>query len=356
MRTKRFVLANTFVVISLLAFSLVLAACGSDNTPAATTTSAATMNVNNDGGPATKVSTNVTASAATPAANSSLPAVKGTTELTLDQNVILAANSFIPGATNPTFKILVSADSSDNLTTATNNAFLNAGYTFAFPGATQPIKQGDTTVALYTKSGSPDVLISIRDVPTDVTVLSRDVIPGLQADAAQKLLGQLKSQKSMMLVVTANHLMQFLGAQAGLTPPTGAVTTALTTPAPTANGTNPTATAIPVSENDLPLYANSTKAVGPTTLGDTFSISYVTSDAYDSVVTWAKSAYTAKGWQGITSNEQAGATIFTGRKNSATLIATIMGPQARSNAGFDTFFKQANAGPNDTVIVVVVTY
>lgn len=358
MRTKRFVLANTFVAVLLMSLSLILAACGSDNTPttsttvSTTSTTSATTTTSNS---ISNSSTNPTVSAATPAGTSSatnLPAIQGATAINVDQSVIAAATGTLPGVTNPTFQILSSGDTADNFTTAINKAFINAGYKFAFPNATQPVKQGDNTVALYTKSGSPDVLISTYSVPTDVNVLSRNILPGLQADAAQKLLDELKNQKSIALVLTASNLTQFLGAEAGLTPPTGGIPTVVATPAVTGSAT----TAPPVNENDLPVYANSTKAVGPTTVGDTFSVSYVTSDSYDNVVTWSKTAYTAKGWQGITTNEQAGATIFTGRKGSSTLIATILGPQARSNAGFANFFSQANAGPNDTVIVVVVTY
>lgn len=332
------------------------AATSSSTTVAAstTTTSGATGTGVNPLNAATTVPAANTNSAAT------IPSISNATEVQVDPAFSAAAAKQIPGVSNPTFKIFVSGDDAAKLATNADTAFTAGGYAFAFPGATKPTNTGTTIAGLYTKAGAPDILIGALNIPADTATLTKDLaIPDLTDASAQKFLEQVKGKKSMLIVLSATGLVQSLFNTLGATPP-GSNANSNTTPV-AATTTDSSATAAPavtsaVTDNDIAIYPGSKKVNnGAAQIGDTFNEYFLSSDDYSKIAAWAKQASTDKGWEGVAQSEQAGATIITGRKGKYNLIMTILGPQARQNGNFDIFFQKAQAGPNDTVIVVVVT-
>lgn len=348
--------------------AVVLAACGEASTPGITpTTGSTTQSVSNttsasSGQAGVTVAippTNSTPGgmlitpALSPVTNGSatIPTVNNSTPIQIDQDLLAATIRLIPGSSNPTIQILSSSDTSETLADNVDKSFLAAGYKFVFPGISKPTKEGNTILGLYSKSGQADILISVADVPGDITLVNQTLgLPNLSKTSAQKFLDQVKGKKSVAFLLASANLMQNMSSTAGETPP--ASLTSSTTVAAVA-GTPATPS---VGEQDIPVYPGSTKSAnGSVSLGDTTSISYVSSDDYAKITAWAKQAYTDKGWDGVVTNEQGGATTLTGRKGKYSLVTTILGPKSRENSGLDFYFKQANAGPNDTVIVVVIT-
>jgi hypothetical protein len=284
-----------------------------------------------------------------------IPAISSVNEIIPDQDFIAPAIRTLPGVANPTVKILASSGPADKLATDANTALLGAGYAFVFPGADTPTKQGLTIYGLYSKVGQPDVLVVATDIPATPTLFIRTGFPALSATNVQQLYSQLKGYTSVALLLVGSGIVQGLKDSAGAN-----ITSASSTPtgsSTSVSGTVASTPALPaVGEKDIPLYPGSKKVnTGSAVVGDTTSLYYVSSADYSQIVAWASPAFSSSGWDGVNTTEQSGATVLTGRKGKYNLILTIIGPSARTNSAFDVFIKQANAGPQDTVLVAVIT-
>jgi len=375
------------LVSLMLMTALALAACGADPTatPAPTTAAATTVaaTVAPTTAPttvaptkaattapattvaattaATAVATTAATSATTAAtANLSLPAITGASELQLDASIVKEIGKVVPGLTNPTVKLYVSEDDAEKLANNADTILNGAGYKFGLPGSTKPAKQGDQVVGFYVKSGSPDILLASGAIPANPDDLGRSLnIPGLDAAAIQKLTDQVKGKKSLMVLLAAPGLLQTLLGATGTTTTTTAVATTAATGASTAVAGSTTAAATTggeVGETDIPIYAGAKRVDKVSgSLGGLTSLYYVSSDDYAKITGWAKQAFIDKGWADVQTLEAGGATVITGKKGNSNLLGTIVGPKARGDASFDSVIKQAEAGPNDTVIAVVVT-
>ncbi len=367
---KKTAIRNSVAVIVLGGAILILAACG-ESSP--TTQSGATTAVANGSNNATvtvagaigtpnkpTVPPNMGLNPPTilPITNgtAALPPIPGTTMVQLDPELLASTARLVPGVTNPTVQLFASDNTPDKLAADIDTSFLGAGYKFVFPGISKPTRLSSTILGLYSKAGAPDILLSVTDVPTDVSLVSRSIgLPALSQAASQKYLDQVKGKKSVAILVAAAGVLQAFSGNIGVTPQTGPDPNATTAPANTAS--SPVTTAVPaIGEQDIPVYPGSKKVnTGSGTVGDTTNLYYVSSDDYAKIIAWAKQAYTDKGWDGVTTNEQTAVTTLTGRKGKYSLIVSVLGPKARVNTNFDAYYKQANAGPNDTVMVVVIT-
>lgn len=371
---KETAIYNSVAVIVLCVAILILAACGESSPTAAPTTQAgATTGVaggsSNPTGAAvgpigtpnkTTVAPNMGLNVPTiqPITNgtAALPSIPGTSVVQLDPELLASTARLVPGVSNPTVQMFASDNTPDKLAADTDTSFLGAGYKFVFPGISKPSKLGITILGLYAKTGAPDILLSVTDVPTDVTLVSRSIgLPILSQASSQKYLDQVKGKKSVAILVAAIGVLQAFSSNIGITPQVPADLNATTAPA-TVSGSPATSAAPVIGEQDIPLYPGSKKtSSGAGAVGDTTDLYYVSSDDYAKITAWAKQAYTDKGWDGVATNEQNNLTTVTGRKGKYSLIVSILSPKARVNTNFDNFFKQANAGPDDTVMVVVIT-
>ncbi|HEX2911891.1 MAG TPA: hypothetical protein VH186_13870 [Chloroflexia bacterium] len=244
-------------VIGLLLAGL-LTACGDSPTatPAPTTaaattvasTTAAATATTSSGGSAATAGPTVAGGVATTAANVStavVPSISGTTEIQLDTSFLTEFLKQVPVGSNATVHAYVSDDDPAKVAGNTDTALKGAGYQFGLPGFTAPITQGDSTLGLYSKTGTQDILFATIKIPTAEADLQNFNAPGVSQEAIQKFISQVKGKNTMLLVVTAPNLLQTLisastqtgGLSGGSTSTTpGASTTAaptLTTPAGT---------------------------------------------------------------------------------------------------------------------------
>ena len=150
-------------------------------------------------------------------------AVKGTTEVTLSalvgNGLKTGFQGSAPGVTDLSFRLFGSDDDVDTLVTNADTSFTGGGYAFAIPGATKPIKQGDANLGFYSKSSSPDLFVIIGDPNKGLGVA------GLDASNLQIIAPELKSKKSVMILVTGTGLIKALqSAGAGSTAPSASPT------------------------------------------------------------------------------------------------------------------------------------
>ena len=178
------------------------------------------------------------AQAATPTATASVaitvPAIAGTSEITLDPAIKAEIVKQLPAQLkDAAFKLFVSDDAVDKVATGADTALTGAGYKFAIPGQAKPVEQSGTYAGLYTKAGSPDLLFAITAVPTDTNQLNNLNIPGITAADAQKFLDQVRGHKTLAVFIGAPNLLQLLSQTATATPgaTTGATAQVTTTAA-----------------------------------------------------------------------------------------------------------------------------
>ena len=328
---KKTAARNSVAVIVLCGVVLILVACGESSPTVAPTTqaSATTIGAGSAGAVGTPskatIAPNMGLNLPTvpPITNgtAALPPVPGTTIVQLDPELLASTARLVPGVSNPTVQMFASDNTPATLAADTDTSFLGAGYKFVFPGISKPSMLGSTILGLYSKTGAPDILLSVTDVPTDVTLVSRSIgLPNLSQTSSQKYLDQVKGKKSVAILIAATGVLQAFSNNIGVTPQVPADLNTTTAPVTTPSGPA-TSVAPAVGEQDIPVYPGSTKAnTGVASVGDTISLYYLSSDDYTKITAWAKQAYTDKGWDGVAVNEQSNLTTVTGRKGKYSLI------------------------------------
>jgi hypothetical protein len=208
----------------LLAATLLLGACGEEatvtpsstnptttaNTAAATTSSASTT-------AAGTVAATTTGAPGT--ANTTLPAIAGTTEVQVDQTITAEVAKQL-GIPTLNVKLFTSDDDSTKVGGTTDSALTAQGYAFSIPGLAKPLSQNGGTVGLYSKVGSSDILFTAVPIPDNPADVSKN-IPGIDQAAAQKFADQIKGKKTLLIVMTGPDLLQALlklGQNSGGTP------------------------------------------------------------------------------------------------------------------------------------------
>ncbi len=370
------VATGALVATFMLLVALLLAACGEPTAtpvPPATATTAPTTTAPTTAAPTTApattaapatttaVATTVAATTARPATTAAagsttltLPTFSGTSEIALDAAIAKEILKQLPGVSDAAIKFYASTDDADTVAATVDKALVGAGYKFGLPGSSAPSKQGDAVVGFYVKPGAPDLLLAVGPVPADPSNIGASLnIPGISPDAAQKLVDQVKGKKSLLFIIGANTLLQgLLGAASG----SGTATTAAATTAAATSTTAAASGGADVGESDVPVYSGAKRVDTVSgSVGGLTSVYYTSTADYDKITAWAKTAFTEKGFTEVNTLEAGGATVVTGKKGKYNLIGTIVGPKARGNASFDNIFKQAGAGPDDTVIAVVIT-
>lgn len=328
----------------LLAATLVLGACGEDSATATPVPATATT------APTTVAS--ATSAAATSGTDSTpIPAISGTTEVQTDASISAAVATQL-GIPTLGVKLFTSNDDATKVGDAADAALTGSGYAFGIPGVAKPVTQNGSTVGLYSKSGSSDILFTAVAVPANTADVGTS-IPGLDAASAQKFADQLKGKKTLLVVMTGPGLLQALvklgsssssptaasGTVAAATPTVaGATLPASTTAASgTAGGTTAAATtaasgsgttAATGTATDVIAYTNATAITLPDSLqGPLVSglsqaknaklNGFSSSDAPSVVKGGIMNSYTQAGWTDATA-------VFTG----ATDALSKLGPDA----------------------------
>ena len=215
--------SSRLVVVALLTVTTLLAACG-DNTPApaatttaATTTTAAvvtTAAATTAATTAAAVTTAAATTAATTAAVSATTAAAGAAcstcpasyaKIALPDGLLSAAQKGLPATvTGFILEAYGTDDAVDKVALDTDASVVVSGYAFAIPGATKPVKVGDYYSGAYTKTGSPDVLISIVDVSSLPTFL-KDT--GADAASQQTFTTAVGTKKTIVFIFGGTGLV-----------------------------------------------------------------------------------------------------------------------------------------------------
>ena len=183
--------------------------------------------------------TTSSASTGTTGNAAAIPTISGLTEVTLNANATAELAKSLK-LTNANVKIYSSNDDTNTISNNFDTALTSQGYTFAIPGQTKPITQGDNGVGLYSKSGS-DILFIVGTVPTNTDTSSAS-FPGLSKEELQQFADQFKGKKSLIIAISGQNLLQSLislgssSSSSSTTPgatTAGAMTTSAATPAPT---------------------------------------------------------------------------------------------------------------------------
>ena len=140
-------------------------------------------------------------------------AVGGTPTInTIEVDPAVQATLVLKAGTVTSSLVQVSTYDAETLFPSLEKALLAQGYKFALPGNTKPLKQSVFTIALYTLAGSPDILLQAIDLPEDPsTLLTMSNYPGMSPEAYQKYMGQLKGQKTILVVFYGSDLAKNFG-------------------------------------------------------------------------------------------------------------------------------------------------
>lgn len=208
-------------VFGLMLLASVLMACGDPTaTPAVATTAASTTS-------ATTAASTTAASATTAPAQTTtqftIPAVADLTEVTTlpqsDMNLLgQAAQRMSSAMPSLAFKIYVSDDERNLVTTNLNKALTGADYKAALPGQPREMARGNGSVSFYTKTGSPDLQVNITDGPTTIAPPAANSAPPAEFT---DLLNLLKTKKTGVIIYAAPGLAENVIKQiqaAGATP------------------------------------------------------------------------------------------------------------------------------------------
>jgi hypothetical protein len=111
---------------------------------------------------------------------------------------------------------------------------------------------------------------------------------------------------------------------------------------------------------DLPIYPGSKQVTtakaqaGAALVSTTY---YTSSDKAEDIYKWATPAFKDKGWTLTTSASDAPAQayVLNGTRTGRSLVLTILGPQARSQAKYADLFQKTQVGPNDSLLVAIIT-
>ncbi len=252
----------------------------------------------------------------------------------------------VQGWDSPLLKLYTSKEEKEPLINRAHALMIEAGYHFGVPGSKTnlPTKVGFTMVGLYSKAGVPDVLLASRIATDAQELLQRFNVPNISPAVSQKLAQQLKGRTSAFFILVAPNLLQTLLKFATAGQPVTASPVATTT----------LTVALP-GEQTIPVYSGAklAKAVSGTSAG-IVSTYYLSSEQYEKITTWAKSAFTAKGWNDVQVVEAAGTAVITGRQGDYNLFGTIVGPKGQANTSFENIVQLVKASPTETIIAVTI--
>ena len=206
-------------VFGLVLLAGVLMACGDPTaTPPVATTAASTTASATTAASATTGQTQA-------ATEFTIPAVADLTEVTslpqADMN-LLGQNAQRMASAMPSlaFKIYVSDDERNLVTTNLDKALMGADYKAALPGQPRQMARGNGSISFYTKTGSPDLQVNITDGPTTVAppAANSGMTPPTEFT---DLLNLLKTKKTAVIIYAAPGLAENVIKQiqaAGATP------------------------------------------------------------------------------------------------------------------------------------------
>lgn len=140
-----------------------------------------------------------------------LPAINGASEVAIDPAIVgeFSQSFSRAGLANATVKLYASDLEAAQLATNADSSLVETGYSFGLPGYNKPVAQGASTVGLYTKAGSRDVLLVTSAVPTDATQFNNNFnVSGLSEASSQKLIEAIKGRKSAMFVTVAPNVVK----------------------------------------------------------------------------------------------------------------------------------------------------
>ncbi len=159
--------------------------------------------------PTTIAATATPAVTATPLGiNARIPTFAGLKEFEVSPEIAGAATRQIPNLTNASVKYYFSDEAPDKVATSVNADLTGAGYKFAIPGQNKPIKTGEAYAGFYAKAGAPDISITISDPAKTGQLLK---VAGVSEVTIQQYNEQLKDKKSVLVLLTANNLLQSVG-------------------------------------------------------------------------------------------------------------------------------------------------
>lgn len=225
-KPKAFSVLLTLVIISSI-LTILLAACGSSDspTPLPTPTTAPSPT------PLPSPTPAPTAAAASPVTTTL--AITNTTQVPIDNSLVQTLAKNLPGVNNPVADLYVSDDSAATLANNADATLVAQGYTFAIPGSAKPTQLGGAYIGVYSKTGSPDVVIAAADIPSNPANLAQQFnFPGITPDLVQKYADQLKGKKSALVVISGPGLLQalFSALASGAAGSTGSTDTPAATP------------------------------------------------------------------------------------------------------------------------------
>lgn len=128
-----------------------------------------------------------------------------------------------------------------------------------------------------------------------------------------------------------------------------------TGPTPGIGSNTAKVTPVQLGPSDLPVYPGARRIDNPT--GSVFFTQYITSDSFEKLSDWAKTAFSDKGWTNIEVKSLPGkeGAVLTGRKGNMSAVTYILGPGQKDTAPYDNFFKSENVDANGAVVVINIT-
>ncbi len=206
----------------LLGIIILLTACGdSPATPGPTATAVAPVATGQSG---PTISATVSPGLLT-IERVNLPALTGATELTLDKTITAALEKQLSasglGLASLDLRLYASDDPVETLTANADSSLTKAGFKFGLPGQTKPLKQGEQFGGFYNGPGGVDVIFTALPISAvDTSLNLANPPPGVDKAAAERLREQLKSKKSVVVVLAGPELLAKLlsGIPANPTP------------------------------------------------------------------------------------------------------------------------------------------
>ena len=156
--------------------------------------------------------------------NLALPSIAGLEEIKLDQSILDYINHSVGDSltkSNVKFIAFRYFGSNDDMATVDNNvdtALKGAGYKFLSltPGQTKLDSSGGTPFGIYSKDGSPDLIVTVQDPQSSKSNLEATAEPGNPYPAGyDQFVNQLKSKKTIVGFVAATGYAALLGQASG---------------------------------------------------------------------------------------------------------------------------------------------
>ncbi len=156
--------------------------------------------------------------------NLALPSIAGLEEIKLDQSILDYINHSVGDSltkSNVKFVAFRYFGSNDDKATVDNNvdtALKGAGYKFLSltPGQTKLDSSGSTPFGVYSKDGSPDLIVTVQDPQSSTSGLNATAEPGNPYPAGYDgFVNQLKSKKTIVGFVGATGYAALFGQVSG---------------------------------------------------------------------------------------------------------------------------------------------